>query len=225
VRRRNHDPIARTEFVAMGVDFNLQLTRSIESWGASRPSWLYSATLNDGFSLPWGHDLLATAVAERRVGASGAAFSHEGGTLRYYAPQGRYTAFYGFFSADRVRNATAPDLLLLGGDSGLRGYPQRYQAGDQRVVATLEQRIYTDWYIFRLVRIGGAVFVDAGRAWKGANPNLVNGGWLADAGVGLRLAIDRAAFANVLHIDIAMPFDREPGIKGVQYLVKTHLTF
>ena len=86
-------------------------------------------------------------------------------------------------------------------------------------------RWYSDWYLWRLVRVGGAAFADAGRAWGGLNQNSVNGGWLSDVGVGLRLAIDRTARANVLHLDVAVPLNRAPGIKSVQFLVKTELTF
>jgi hemolysin activation/secretion protein len=115
--------------------------------------------------------------------------------------------------------------LLLGGDNGLRGYPLRYQSGTRRALFTLEERVYTDWYPFRLARVGGAVFYDIGRAWGGVNENLTNGGWLSDVGVGLRMSFDRASFGNVLHADIAMPLDRTASIKSVQFLVKTQLTF
>jgi hypothetical protein len=64
-----------------------------------------------------------------------------------------------------------------------------------------------------------------GRAWKGANPNIANPGWLSDAGVGLRLAVDRTAFANVLHIDLAVPFKQGPGIEQVEIVVRSKLTF
>jgi len=57
------------------------------------------------------------------------------------------------------------------------------------------------------------------------NQNTVNGGWLSDVGAGFRFALDRASFVNVLHVDIAVPLNRAPGVKGVQYLVKTQLTF
>ena len=86
-------------------------------------------------------------------------------------------------------------------------------------------RWYSDWYPFRLVRIGAAGFFDTGRAWDGPNQNTVNGGWLSDVGVGLRLALDRTARANVLHVDVAVPLNRTPEIKAVQFLVKTELTF
>ena len=69
------------------------------------------------------------------------------------------------------------------------------------------------------------VFFDHGRAWGGVNQNTVNGGWLSDVGIGLRLSFDRAAYGNILHADIAAPLDRGPGIKSVQYLVKTRISF
>jgi hemolysin activation/secretion protein len=92
-------------------------------------------------------------------------------------------------AGDRIKDAPAPDQLRLGGEGGLRGYPLNYQNGDNRVVLTLEERVYSDWYVFRLVRVGGAVFYDLGRAWGGVNQNTVNGGWLSDVGIGLRLAL------------------------------------
>jgi outer membrane translocation and assembly module TamA len=203
----------------------LQATRSIESWGASQSAWLYQARIARGFPFAWGHDLQATLTSERRIDSTGQPLTQAGGLLRYYAPWTRASALYASASYDRIGTAAAPDQLLLGGDNGLRGYPLRYQAGEKRALATVEQRVYTDWYPFRLVRVGGAVFYDYGRAWSGVNQNVVNPGWLSDAGVGLRLAFDRAGFANVLHVDLAFPFNRAPGDKSVQFLVKTYLTF
>ena len=107
----------------------------------------------------------------------------------------------------------------------MRGYPSHYQAGENRALLSIEQRAYTDWYPFRLLRVGAAAYVDYGRAWGGLNRNISNPGWLADIGVGLRIALDRAAFANVLHADIAIPLNRTPGIKSVQFVVKTEVTF
>lgn len=225
VRMRNRDQIARPEFVAMGLNVTMDVVRAVESWGSSRSAWLYSAKASRGFSFPWGHDLHATVVAGRNMDSTGNPLSHQGALLRYFGPQNRHAAFYGSIALDRIGTAAAPDQLQLGGDNGLRGYPLRYQEGEKRALFTLEQRLYTDWYPFRLVRVGGAVFFDYGRAWGGVNQNLENGGWLSDVGIGLRLSVDRAAFANVLHVDLAFPLNRTPGIDAVQFVVKSHLTF
>ena len=225
-RLRNRDQIARPEFVEMGFTSRLQLTRSLESWGASRAAWLYSASASRGFTFPWQHDVLASASVQRNLASTGAPMTQAGVLLRYYGPQSPHAALYAAVSADRIGSGGgASDELLIGGDNGLRGYPLRYQSGTRRELFTIEERVYTDWYPFRLARVGAAVFYDRGRAWGGVNPNVVNGGWLSDVGVGLRFAIDRASFGNVLHVDLAAPLNRVPGIKPVQFLVKTQLTF
>lgn len=82
----------------------------------------------------------------------------------------------------------------------------------------------TDLYVWRLFRIGGAAFFDAGRAWGGHNPNTVNPGWLSDAGFGLRIVSSRAAFSNVLHLDVAFPLNPTADVKKVQFLIKTKVS-
>lgn len=74
-------------------------------------------------------------------------------------------------------------------------------------------------------RVGGAAFFDAGRAWGGDNVNTTDPGWLSNLGVGLRIFSVRAAFSNVLHIDVAFPLIPNAGLKKVQFLVKTKASF
>ena len=50
-------------------------------------------------------------------------------------------------------------------------------------------------------------------------------GWLRKAGFGLRIVSARAAFSNVLHIDLAFPLGAPADIKKVQFLVKTNTSF
>lgn len=226
VKLRNRDQIARPEFFELGFTSLLQATRALASMGSGRSAWLFNAALSKGFSFAGGEDLLASATAQRQVASTGNPLNQAGFVLRYFAPQTPLYAFYATVSGDREGpGAAAPDELLLGGDNGLRGYPLRYQSGERRALFTVEERAYTDWYPFRLLHVGGAIFYDRGRAWGGVNPNTVNGGWLSDVGAGLRLAWDRAAFGNVLHADIAVPLVRAPGVKHVQFIVKTQVTF
>src|SRR5678816_444197 len=145
--------------------------------------------------------------------------------MHYYRPQGRRSLFYAAASADMLTNPDVLDMLLLGGDNGLRGYPLRYQSGTRRALFTLEERVYSDWYLWRLFRIGGAGIVDVGRAWGGANVNTVNPGWLSNLGIGLRIVSTRAAFSNVLHVDLAFPLQATGDIKQVQLLVKAKASF
>jgi hypothetical protein len=90
---------------------------------------------------------------------------------------------------------------------------------------TLEQRFYSDWYPFRLVNVGGAVFADVGGAFGdnafGSRPQ----GALADVGFGLRLGNSRSGLGNMLHIDLAFPLNGDPSVKDVQLLVETKRSF
>ena len=225
VKLRNRDQIGRPEFFRLGFFTQLQLTRDLQSLGSTRSAWLYSTFVSNGFSFAANRDLLVSGSLERRVGATGLPMTQGGASARLYLPQGSNAMFYASLTADRISGGGVADQLLLGGSNGLRGYPSYYQAGERRALLSLEQRAYTDWYPFRLLRVGGAIFFDVGRAWGGPNQNLSNPGWLADAGLGLRLAFDRAAFSNVLHADIAVPLNRSKDIKSTQFVVRTEVTF
>lgn len=225
VKLRNRDQIGRPEFFRFGFNSQVQITRSLESLGSTRSAWLYSAFASNGFSFASNRDLLVSGTVERRIASIGVPMTQIGGAVRYYIPQGSNALLFTSLSADRISGGGLADQLLLGGDDGLRGYKSRYQAGERRALLSIEQRAYTGWYPFRLFRVGGAAFFDYGRAWGGLNQNTANPGWLADAGVGLRIAMDRASFGNVLHADIAVPLNRTPGIKSVQFVVKTEVTF
>ena len=96
---------------------------------------------------------------------------------------------------------------------------------DKGPLFTLEERHFTNLFVWRLFRLGGAAFIDVGRAWGGADINATNPGWLSDAGFGLRIANSRAAFNNVLHVDLAFPLNGATGIKRAQLLVKTKFSF
>jgi len=140
-------------------------------------------------------------------------------------PQTGAYLLYFAASTDLVRSPNIADELTLGGDSGLRGYPLRYQRGTHRQLFTVEERYYTDWYPLRLFRVGFAAYYDTGRAW-GSQLGNANNAWLNDIGFGVRFLSTRASFGNVLHIDIAFPLHRtDPTIKPRQLLVTTAKTF
>ena len=146
-------------------------------------------------------------------------------TARYYWRWRPDWLLYGSLSGT-VTHALDPDVqLLLGGDSGLRGYPLRYEAGTSRGLLTIEQRVFTDWYPFRLVRVGAAIFTDVGRTWGTGVVGNSSLGMLADAGFGLRLGNARSGLGNVLHIDFAFPLKDVPGNSSFQVLVQTMQSF
>ena len=143
----------------------------------------------------------------------------------YHRRQSDHRLLFASVSGLYGHNLDIDNLVQLGGDSGLRGYPLRYQGGDKRALLTVEQRYFTDWYPFRLFRVGGAVFFDVGRTWNGSDINYRNQGWLKDVGFGLRIGSTRSGTGRMTHIDLAFPLDGGTDISNVQLLVETKTSF
>lgn len=221
----NRNLIGRPEFFSLGLAARLQLGRASTGMGSSTDAWVYSAGVSRGFQ-PWPQQTLVAAAALTGQQVGGRTERQRLGVqAQYYVPQGPRWLFFAGASADALTRPALEDLLQLGGDTGLRGYPLRYQQGVKRALFTLEERFYTDLYVWRLFRLGGAAFVDVGRAWDGGFTTSGQRGWLKDAGVGLRIVNARSAFSNVLHIDIAFPLDADADVRKMQFLVKTKTSF
>lgn len=221
----NRDQIDRIEYFPLGLNATVEVGRSLVALGATRDLWNYALSVDDGFSFDGNYHVLLSARTSGNYSRTGGENQHYSISARYYRPQRGHGLFFASLAADTADNGTTEDQYTLGGDNGLRGYPGSYQTGVHRVLFSMEQRAYTDWYPFRLFRVGGAMFFDHGRAWEGSNQNLSNHGWLSDIGAGLRIMSARSAVGNVLHIDFAIPLNRDTNTPSHQFLVKSHTTF
>jgi len=144
---------------------------------------------------------------------------------RYHLKQSDKWALFGRLRVDYTDGLTADKQLTLGGSNGLRGYDRNYQTGDRAFVLNVEERYYSDWHPFRLVRVGAAAFVDVGRAWFNNRDNGSNGDVLANVGIGLRLNSSRAQKGSMVHIDLAFPLMKDDDVDSVQFLVTVKNTF
>jgi hypothetical protein len=65
-----------------------------------------------------------------------------------------------------------------------------------------------------------------GRTWGRAQLGQTSLGMLKDAGFGLRFGNARTGLGNVIHVDVAFPFNSGPtNIRHVQFLVQTEQEF
>jgi hypothetical protein len=144
---------------------------------------------------------------------------------RYHRRQGEKWALFARLRLDYTDGLTLDNQLTLGGANGLRGYDRNYQVGDRSFVFNVEQRYYSDWHPFRLVRVGAAVFFDVGRAWFNNRDNGSNGDVLSNVGIGLRFNSSRAEKGSVVHMDLAFPFDKDDDVDDVQFLITVRDTF
>jgi hypothetical protein len=221
----NANQIGRTEDFFMGTRFSASVGWSDESFGADRDALIVSATVNLGFGSLDKTALLVTGntSGRREDGESkNATTSIRAG---FYHRQSERRLFFVEASGTAGHDLDLDNPVQIGGKSGLRGYPLRYQTGDSKALFSIEQRYFTDWYPWRLFRVGGAVFFDAGRTW-GDNPiGEPNLGWLKDVGFGFRFAPTRFSTNKVAHLDFAFPLDGDPSIDSVQILLEAKRSF
>ncbi len=221
----DQNEIGRTEDLHYGTEVTGQLGYSSEGLGANQNALILAGTVLRGFDLSEEQKLFLNGDFTSRVEGGRARNLIVDGVAKYYWRWRPDWLLYAALSGT-VTDSLDPDMqLLLGGDNGMRGYPLRYESGTSRGIFTIEQRVFTDWYPFRLARVGAAVFADVGRTWGSGVVGNSDPGLLRDAGVGLRLGNTRSGLGNVLHVDVAFPLNNIAGIDKVQFLVQTFQSF
>src|SRR5581483_8408978 len=99
--------------------------------------------------------------------------------------------------------------IVLGGNTGLRGYKNNSFVGGKAVLVNFEDRFFFDREWLHLVRFGGAVFADSGTiAPEGAQ--LRWDSMHTDFGAGLRASPTRSRSGSVLRFDVAYAVNGGP---------------
>jgi outer membrane protein assembly factor BamA len=221
----NRDQIGRTEDFYLGTRFNALLGYASESFGADRNALIFAANVGHGRDPSERTTLLLNAGVKGRLEDGSLKNTVFDTNARYYVKQSERRLFFTTLEASVGRSLDLDTQLLLGGDNGLRGYPLRYMSGDARALLTIEQRYFTDWYPWRLFRVGAAAFIDIGRTWGHNSFGTPNRGLLKDVGIGLRFGNSRSGLGNIIHVDLAFPLDGTPDIESTQILVETKHRF
>jgi hypothetical protein len=221
----DENQIGRTEDLYFGTEVTGEIGFANGAFGADRSAVMLAAKAVRGIELTELQQLFLSGDLTSRVEDGRARnLIADAGAKYYWRWRPDWLLYAG--ASGTVTDSLDPDMqLLLGGDNGLRGYPLRYESGTSRALLTVEQRVYTDWYPFRLVRVGGAVFADVGRTWGSGAVGNSDPGLLRDVGFGLRLGNTRSGLGNVLHIDFAFPLNHIAGIQRFQFLVQTMQSF
>jgi outer membrane protein assembly factor BamA len=221
----DQNQIGRTEDLYFGTHLYAEIGYSGTAFGANQNDLLITTSAAKGWQLSEHTQLfLANTVNSRVEGGSMRNF-YADGTATYYWRWQPGCLFFAFLNGTTTHALDPDSQLLIGGDSGLRGYPLRYESGTSRGLLTLEQRFYTDWYPFRLARFGAAVFGDVGRTWGSGAIGNSDPGTLSDFGFGLRFGNTRSGLGNVLHIDVAFPLQGDRDISKAQLLVETKASY
>ena len=221
----NFDQIERTEDRFLGTRIRATVGYSNEGTASTTNAVHLSGAFSHGLLTRPNKSLLLSGGLAGRLENGEMRNGQLWSELIYHDRETEKRLFFIRLSGLLGRNLDFDNPLYLGGDSGLRGFPLRYQGGDKKLLLTVEKRYFSNWYPFRLFHIGAAVFVDAGRTW-GDNPvGGPNLGWLTDVGVGLRISNDRSGIGRMIHIDLAFPLNGENDIDDVQLLIEAKKSF
>ena len=221
----DQNQIGRTEDLYFGTHLYAEIGYSGTAFGANQNDLLFTTSAAKGFQLSELQQLFLAGTVNSRL---------ENGSIRNLFVDGTATYYWRWlpdellfiFLNGTTTHALDPDAqLLIGGDTGLRGYPLRYESGTSRGLLTVEQRFYTDWYPFRLARFGAAIFGDVGRTWGSGVVGNSDPGTLEDIGCGMRFGNTRSGLGNVLHVDLALPLNGDRSISKIQFLVQTKTSY
>jgi outer membrane protein assembly factor BamA len=225
----NLDYLGRTEDLYVGEHYEWSLGWSDESLGATRDQLVFQGSYGNTLRLSPRDWWVLNSWISGFWAVDDEEFENLWATIesRYHVRQAEKWTLFARLRLDYTDGLTLDNQLTLGGSNGLRGYDRHYQTGDRAFVFNLEQRYYSDWHPFRLVRVGAAAFLDVGRAWFEDRDNGPNGGVLANVGFGLRFNSSRAEKSSVIHIDLAYPLVKEDDvdIDNTQFLITVKDSF
>ncbi|MCB1621325.1 MAG: hypothetical protein KDI44_11390 [Thiothrix sp.] len=220
ITRENFRTMGKTEDIALGHRFTISAGLLSRHLGAEGDYLKLDAAYSKGFLVDDRLALLAldssTWIGHGRLSGTRLGIRGEWNQTR-----GEHGGWHLAGAFRYAGNLLPGEQLVLGGDSGLRGYPTGFQGGDRSLLLSAERRFYFNWYPLRMARIGAAVFADAGSAWGNGRPVE----WLGDVGIGLRIVSTRSSSGKVLHIDIARPLTATGSADSYQVLVGTQTGF
>ena len=220
-QRVNFQVMGITEDITLGTRLNAMVGWKDEAYGATEEGLVFF------FSYAFGNfiststlaitDLNLSLESNESIDDTGQ-FSIQGTLFNFRGTNHSYV-----YSGElaMINNPELFDRLKVGGDSGLKGYPVRYQNGDRALTLSAERRVFFNVYLWQLLKFGFAVFAEAGAAWDSEE----NPAWLGDVGMGLRLVSTRQSASKVVHIDIAYPLTENDDIDEYQFYVKARTEF
>lgn len=216
--------VGRVEDYNLGWDVSAQVLYDSTALGATADGPNVSVKASKGFE-PWPQWLVLTdgSLMARRDSGSWRNEALDAEATAYGQPWRRQTLVFHVDYASLL-HPDPENRLYIGGFQALRGYPNFYATGTQRVRITIADRIVTPMVWFHTFQVGFVVFNDdaiidrpAGQGWSP---------WYSSVGAGFRIGNLRGSFNRVLYFTIAEPLRTDVGVRRrPQVVVGDVLTF
>lgn len=206
------DSMKRVEDFNLGNELSLTAGPSLDAWGGDRDRWVFAALNQQGLELGPGRFALA------QVGVQGRRSEGDWENALFFANINLFwkalwpfrQTFVSHLEFNAARRLDGEKQLILGGNTGLRGYRNNAFTGGKTLLLNLEDRFFWDREIFHLLYMGGVAFLDTGLAAPEAgSPRLRD--LKTDVGLGLRFSSSRSASGAVVRLDVAYALNDGPG--------------
>lgn len=216
---KNVNQIQRAEDVSLGINFDARLGYGGTSLDNADELVRYKMNASKVMDVRDRHIVELSANVDGRQhrddGKQDSAIV--GGELAYHYFINDKNRWYFRMRYDVGQDLMQHEELTTGDVSGVRGYPTDFQRGKKRYLVSVERRYFSDYHLFSILRMGGLVFFDAGKAWgldDGSHNQL-----LSNIGLGLRFSSSKVRVGNVIHVDFALPITDRDSDSGVQVLI------
>lgn len=124
------------------------------------------------------------------------------------------------------KNQFLDSPIVLGGETGVRGFPLQYKHGDSSSKFTFEARYYPHINIYKLIEIGGAAFIDTGKVFGQSEfSQNQESSWLTSVGLGARFYSTHSSEARVIHLDLIKPVTSDSNVNSVEFRITTKHSF
>ena len=224
---KNLNALYRTEDVPIGIEFSALLGYADKAFDSELSHWVfdfnYSATPLSGKKHLIKSDLSMEGFWDREIED----FTNTLSTieLSYYWLMAKKHRAFVKIAYDHGTNLTQDHLLPLGGEEGLRGYPNEYLLGDERLLINIEHRYFFDAHYMNLFRFAGVIFIDVGQTKFDDSNAGDNNDVISSAGIGLRMNSSKATINRIAHIDLAFPLNDKGRLDEYQLRITSSSTF
>ena len=211
-----------TEDISIGYNADAQLGWINSKWGATDNLLSVATSYSRGFQPSNKQLALWKLNISGLLGNNSTKDEKISARSDWYLFHNNRSRLHLFGIIEAGNNLSIDKQLAIGGDSGLRGYPLKYQTGNRKFLLSIEDHYFFDWYPLRLLKTGVSVFADMGSTWDsktGARRTL------RDIGFGFLLASTRQSRDHTLRIDFAFPLDDSDSVDSFQILVGTQFGF
>jgi hypothetical protein len=212
VKETDINKMARVEDFNMGNELQFFGGWMGDATGSDRDRVIFNALDQQGLSLGPGRFFLVQAGTEGRL---------RDGVLENALLFANFNAFWkttfprpqtwvAHLEANKGRSLDGENQVILGGNTGLRGYHNYAFTGDESVLLNLENRFFFPGEYFHLLQFGGVAFFDSGAVTQQGQA-LTWDRFNSDAGVGLRASSTRSQSGSVVRFDVAYALNQGPG--------------